>query len=533
MQRWLKFAKYLPSQGWQPVIYTPSNPEQLAVDESFLAEIPDEVEVLKRPIREPYAIYHKLMGRGSAKGSGVNPINSQKKSWKQRLMLWMRSNLFVPDPRAGWVRPSVKFLCSYLEEHPVDVIVTTGPPQSVHLIGRGLHRRLGVSWVADFRDPWTKMFFFENLPLLPWVRRRHFRLEKSVLDEATAVISVTPRVQADFASRTSTPVHLITNGYDESDFAIDLPERTDGKFRIVHTGLFASDGNPLELWNALAGLCSESSEFAQRLEIRLAGKVDPEIVDSIVETGLGAQLKLLGYLPHPESVAELRQADIILLPLRHGPEYSKVYPGKIFECMAATCVSADGLLSGALPLTYPASADAAGSASSSAKSKGQVRVPQGEPGTCIAFPQSDAAMPRVLGIGPSDSVLAEASVSSPSMPEKEARHLHSPAAETPTQATASPAILGIGPTDSAAAELLRATGTGIMYDWDADPSAFIRDAAAVPSATGKGPVCVPQGEPSTGIVRPLHAKRAAAASDYSRRALTARLATLLSSLSGG
>ena len=335
VQRWVKFTKYLPSLGWQPVIYTPSNPEQLAVDESLMAEIPSEVEVLKRPIREPYAFYRRLVGGGASKGAGVNPINSQKKTWKQRLMLWIRSNLFVPDPRAGWVRPSVGFLCRYLSEHPVDVIVTTGPPQSVHLIGRGLHRKLGVPWVADFRDPWTRMFFFENLPLLPWVRRRHFKLEKSVLDEATAVVSVTPRVQADFASMTSTPVHLITNGYDESDFADELPPRTDSKFRIVHTGLFASDGNPLELWNALAGLCSESIDFASRLEIRLAGKVDPEIVDSITEAGLGAQLRLLGYLPHPESVAELRQADIILLPLRHGAEYSKVYPGKIFECMAA------------------------------------------------------------------------------------------------------------------------------------------------------------------------------------------------------
>ncbi len=335
VQRWVKFAKYLPSLGWQPVIYTPSNPEQLAVDESLLAEIPPEVEVLKQPIREPYAIYHKLVGRGSGKGAGVNPINAQKKNWKQKLMLWVRSNFFVPDPRAGWVRPSVGFLCRYLSEHPVDVIVTTGPPQSVHLIGRGLKRALVVPWVVDFRDPWTRMFFFENLPLLPWVRRNHFKLEKSVLDEASAIISVTPRVQADFASMTSTPVHLITNGYDESDFAAELPARNDGKFRIVHTGLFASDGNPLELWKALAGLCSESADFASRLEIRLAGKVDPEIVDAITEAGLGAQLRLLGYLPHPESVAELRQADIILLPLRHSPEYSKVYPGKIFECMAA------------------------------------------------------------------------------------------------------------------------------------------------------------------------------------------------------
>ena len=440
VQRWVKFAKYLPSLGWQPVVYTPSNPEQLAVDESLMAEIPAEVEVLKQPIREPYAFYRRLVGGGASKGAGVNPINSQKKTWKQRLMLWIRSNLFVPDPRAGWVRPSVGYLCRYLSEHPVNVIVTTGPPQSVHLIGRGLHRKLGVPWVADFRDPWTRMFFFENLPMLPCVRRRHVCLEKSVLDEATAVVSVTPRVQADFASITSTPVHLITNGYDESDFSAELPPRTDGKFRVVHTGLFASDGNPLELWNALAGLCSESADFASRLEIRLAGKVDPEIVEAITEAGLGAQLHLLGYLPHSESVAELRQADIILLPLRQAPEYSKVYPGKIFECMAA-----------------------------------------------------------------------------------------------------GPIVLGIGPTDSAAAELLTSTGTGIMFDWSADPSELIRAAAderesvvtaggcwyrAPSSGARTSPSPAAEGK-SAAVATSAADGRAAA---YSRMALAARMAELLTSI---
>ncbi len=430
VQRWLKFAKYLPTEGWQPVIYTPSNPEQLAVDESLLEEVPSTVEVLKRPIREPYAIYHKLTGRDSEKGAGVNPINSQKKSRKQKLMLWVRSNFFVPDPRAGWVKPSVKFLKEYLREHPVDVIVTTGPPQSVHLIGRNLKRATGVPWVADFRDPWTKMFYFKDLPLLPWVRRRHFRLEKSVLDEASAIVSVTPRVRADFASMTSTPVHLITNGYDEQDFATPLPERTDGKFRVVHTGLFASDGNPVELWNALARLCSESEDFASRLEIRLAGKVDPEIVEAITDAGLGDKLILLGYLPHPESVTELRQADVILLPLRHGPEYSKVYPGKIFECMAA----ADGR---ALP--------------------------------------------------------------------------------APPQSSRTPVVLGIGPTGSAAAELLRSTGTGTMFDWDSDPSGFIRDifneGFSHNFADGHSEQCE---------------KSSVAA--YSRKALSARMAALLQEL---
>ena len=336
VQRWVKFAKYLPSQGWQPVIYTPENPEQLVRDESLAAEVPEGAEVIRTRISEPYAIYHKLMGRHrDDKGAGLNPINSQRKTWKQRLMLWIRSNFFVPDPRRAWVKPSVKFLKDWLREHPVNIIVTTGPPHSMHLIGLGLHRATGIPWVADFRDPWTKMFFFKDLPMLPWVRRRQARLEKAVLDEATAVVSVSPRVRDDFAAATATPVHLITNGFDAEDFAGPAPERQDGEFRVVHTGLFASDGNPLKLWDTLASACKADAGFASKLRIRLAGKVDPEISEAIRERGLEGNLVLSGYLSHKDSVAELRSAGLVLLPLRQSPEYTKVLPGKIFECIAS------------------------------------------------------------------------------------------------------------------------------------------------------------------------------------------------------
>ena len=335
VQRWVKFSKYLPAEGWQPVVYTPENPERLVEDESLLEDVPEEVEVIKTPIREPYGAYRRLAGKSKdAKGAGLNPINSQHKAPKQRLMLWVRSNLFVPDPRRAWVKPSVKYLKAWLAEHPVDVLVTTGPPHSMHLIGLELHRATGIPWVADFRDPWTRMFYFKHLPMLNCVRRRHAKLEQEVLDGADAVVSVSPRVQADFAAATSTPVHLITNGYDAEDFAEPLPERTDGEFRLVHTGLFASDGNPLKLWEALAARCRRDAAFKASLRIRLAGKVDPEIVEAVQVAGLGENLVLPGYLSHNQSVAELRQADIVLLPLRRDPEYSKVLPGKIFECIA-------------------------------------------------------------------------------------------------------------------------------------------------------------------------------------------------------
>ena len=335
VQRWVKFAKYLPSQGWQPVIYTPSNPERIARDESLLADIPPEVEVVKLPISEPYGIYRKFFGK-KKEGAGVNPINSQKKSFLQRLAVWVRGNFFVPDPRVGWVGPSVKFLKEYLEEHPVDVVVTTGPPHSMHLIGLGLKKSLGLRWIADFRDPWTEMFYFKHLGLCPVAERRHRSLEKKVLDSCDAVISVSPLVRDDFQARTHTPVHLVTNGFDEEDFPQgEPPVFREDEFRIVHTGLFASDGNPLNLWDALSSLAATDGRFGKQLRIRLAGKTDPEIISAIKERGLGANLENLGYLPHNEIVSEQRNADILILPLRREPEYRKVLPGKIFEYLAA------------------------------------------------------------------------------------------------------------------------------------------------------------------------------------------------------
>lgn len=333
VQRWVKFSKYLPEHGWQPVIYTPENPERLAYDESLLADIPECAEVIRRRIVEPYGLYRKLFGRS---GGEVNPLNSSGKSLKSKLSRVLRGNLFIPDPRVSWVRCSVRFLKKYLREHPVDAVVTTGPPQSMHLIGRGLKRSLGLPWIADFRDPWTRMFYYKHLCLSKFADRKHHRLEQGALDEADLVLAVSPPVRDDFQAQTRTPVHLITNGYDEDDFPVREPgSRKDGKFRIVHTGLFAADGNPLKLWDALARRCREDEDFAQRLEIRLAGKTDAPVLEAIRERGLGAQLVDLGYLPHSRVVQEQQDADLLILPLRHEPEYDKVLPGKIFEYIAS------------------------------------------------------------------------------------------------------------------------------------------------------------------------------------------------------
>ena len=341
VQRWVKFAKYLPEEGWQPVIYTPENPEQLAKDTSLEAEVPEETEVIKTHIIEPYELYKKVLRKSghSKEAVEVNPVNAQHKSLLQKAAMWVRGNLFRPDPRCLWIRPSVRFLKKYLAEHPVDLIVSTGPPQSMHLIGLRLARETGLPWIADFRDPWTRIFYFKHLQMTKATERWHEKMEKKVLDEASAVVAVSPLVQQEFQAMTDTPVELITNGFDECDFegsecteAYGGPEKN---FTITHTGLFAADGNPTVLWDVLSEKCAKDEQFRKLLKIKLIGKNDEQIIKALEDRGLKDMLEDMGYQPHSAAVQEQRTASVLILPLRKEPEYKAVLPGKLFEYMAS------------------------------------------------------------------------------------------------------------------------------------------------------------------------------------------------------
>lgn len=341
VQRWVKFARYLPSEGWQPVIYTPENPEQLAVDASLEAEVPAEAEILKTKIIEPYEMYKKILRRSghSKEAVEVNPVNAQNKSLLQKLAMWVRGNLFRPDPRCLWIGPSVRYLKKYLAEHPVDLIVSTGPPQSMHMIGLRLAQETGLPWIADFRDPWTKIFYFKHLQMTRSTVRWHERMEKKVLDSATAVVAVSPLVQQDFQAMTKTPVELITNGFDENDFHAEPFAMAAGgpgmDFCITHTGLFAADGNPTVLWEVLAEKCAADPAFNKALKIKLIGKTDEQILKAICDAGLEENLMNLGYLEHARAIDEQRKASLLILPLRKEPEYKAVLPGKLFEYLAS------------------------------------------------------------------------------------------------------------------------------------------------------------------------------------------------------
>jgi len=333
VQRWLKFTKYLPKYNWQPIIYTPENPYFEVKDQALLNDIPPEAEICKTPIWEPYALKDKLFGKGSKSQSAG--VITNKKSLKNKVLNWVRGNVFIPDPKIYWVKPSIKVLLKKILEEDIDHIVTTGPPHSMHLIGLGLKKAMpNLKWIADFRDPWSELDLLNEFQLSNSSRKKHKDLEREVLQTADVTLSVSETWVEDLKRLGGNRVELITNGYDTTDF--ELKPKTNDKFIIGHYGLLNHLRNPRNLWKALADLCEENAEFNAKLKIHLSGNIDVEVLAEIESYScLKGKVKQLGYLSHVQVLEQYNQADVLLLLLFNSKSGIGNYPGKIFEYFAA------------------------------------------------------------------------------------------------------------------------------------------------------------------------------------------------------
>lgn len=335
VQRWLKFVKYLREFGWEPVIYTAKDPEVSSLDESLVRDIPVGLEVIRRHVPEPYSFYRMLTGRKTQRiGVGFTSATAQRKSMASNLAMWIRGNLFIPDARMLWIRPSTRFLKKYLKENPVDAIVSTGPPHSLHLIALRLKRKLSLPWVADFRDPWTNIDYYRELPLTKLADRVHHKLEGRVLATADCCVCVSATMANEFEQLGARRVEVITNGYDNDDYEID-GIRLDPQFTITHTGSIPPSRNCNNLWKAIARLAREDSEFNSALRLKFAGNLDHSLIESINKAGLGNHTEFLGYQPHGVVNRIQQSAQVLLLLINNAPNARGILTGKVFEYLAA------------------------------------------------------------------------------------------------------------------------------------------------------------------------------------------------------
>ncbi len=329
VQRWVYFTKYLRDFGWEPIIYTVQNPEAPYQDDSLKSEIPNGIQIIKEDIWEPFGAYRKLAGikEGQKIKSGV--IAQEKKSIKRYLIKWIRANLFIPDPRINWISKGIKTLSAYLSANKIDLIITSGPPHSAHLIGKKLHKKTAIPWIADFRDPWTQVFNWNLLPRTAIVEKIHKSLELSVLKTCDGLITVSHHCMNDL--RKIFPVKtykIITNGFD--DIApIALSSQGKNEIVMLYTGVLSADRNPLPLWKSLATYLHNHSTVANKFKLKFYGDIDNAICKSIDETGLGKYTSFHQPVKHEEIIKIMQLSDILLLI--GVPNEAGVVTGKIFE----------------------------------------------------------------------------------------------------------------------------------------------------------------------------------------------------------
>lgn len=326
VQRWLKFAKYLPEMGWRPIIFTPENPQFDLKDDSLLKDVPAEVDVLKFPIWEPYGLF-KFFNRKQKIQQG-QLLEGAKSSWWKKFWIALRGNLFIPDPRVFWVKPASKFLLDILEANGIEHIITTGPPHSIHLLGWRLKVAMPtLRWMADFRDPWTEWNILQQMYMIPPIWKMHQRLEQKVLSTANHVLATGPSASASFLALGARHSSYITNGYDAADA---VNEEKDETFTISHVGMLSADRNAEVLWEQLNQLAKKSDA----MRLYLAGILSPEVLSSIKnKEALYALTEVDNYLPHGEVMKKYSQSHLLLL--MQTKENNTQLPGKLFEYLQA------------------------------------------------------------------------------------------------------------------------------------------------------------------------------------------------------
>jgi glycosyltransferase involved in cell wall biosynthesis len=333
VQRWLKFVKYLPEFGWEPIVFTPENPDFDLKDESLVKDISKELEVLKFPIWEPYQLFKKLSGKKELKQGQV--LEEGDGSTLKQLAIWIRGNWFIPDPKKFWVKPSVEYLNSMLISNGINTVITTGPPHSMHLIGLKLkEKNPELNWIADFRDPWSQWDILDKFRLKNTTRKKHQKLESEVFKLASKVITVSETWKKEFEQIGAKKVEVITNGFDSSDIQ-PRPKALKDKFRITHAGMLNDFRNPAVLWQALKELVIENLDLKKDLEINLIGTLSNSINHELMgDADLKDSVVLVDHVPHDDIFNEYSKAAVLLLILNDSKNAKGHLPGKLFEYMA-------------------------------------------------------------------------------------------------------------------------------------------------------------------------------------------------------
>lgn len=338
VQRVLKFVKYLPDFGWQPIVLTVQDGDFPARDESLMAEIPPHATVYRTKIFEPYRLYRKLTGKPASAPVDVEniPRGSGNKPFAQTVAEFIRATFFIPDARIGWFPYAVAQGRDIIDREGIDAIYSSSPPYTAAIIARHLHRATKIPWVAGFRDPWTGFLSTPNRWFIPRAIDRS--MEYSVLRDATTVEAAWRGILKDMMQKypelPCTKFFYLPNGFDSADYPNDVALVQD-RFTVTYTGSMYGVRNPKTFLQAVEELVSEGKVDRTKIRLKFIGRFGSEVQEMFASSRVRDAIEVVSYLPHGESVRELLRASALLLVVDETKDSAEIVPGKVFEYLGA------------------------------------------------------------------------------------------------------------------------------------------------------------------------------------------------------
>jgi glycosyltransferase involved in cell wall biosynthesis len=331
VQRWLKFCKFLPDLGWEPIVITVKNGSYPSEDTSLLEDVPEDLKVIRTATLEPFTFYNLLRGKkGKAVEVGMGNIKG-KQSILAKVSNYIRANFFIPDARIGWNIYAFPELLKVVKSLQPHALITTGPPHSTHLMGEKLCKSHDIKWIADMRDPWTTIYYNAFLNRTSASKERDQALENLVVRSASALIAASPGLKEEFADRARC-IEFIPNGFDEEDFSgISVDPRK--QFVLAYVGNLKSAQNISSLWSAIAAL-KQNERFATDFRLEITGNVSDDVKSSMADAGIMDVVDIKPFVPHKEAIARMVSAHLLLLPIPQSQGNGSILTGKLFEYLA-------------------------------------------------------------------------------------------------------------------------------------------------------------------------------------------------------
>ncbi|MCJ8166377.1 glycosyltransferase family 4 protein [Pontibacter sp. E15-1] len=337
VQRGLKFCKHLPAFGVRPTVLTVDEAQASypLLDRTFEKEVPDGLQVHRTATTEPFEYYKKLTGKKEIPFSGF-ANQKEKDTLVDKVFKFVRGNLFIPDARVGWNKHALKKAEELLANGNYKAMITTSPPHSTQLIGLKLKKKHQLPWIADLRDPWTNIHYYDQLHHTALARRLDEKYEREVLEQADAIVVTSEDTKRLFLNKPVSidprKIHVIPNGYDEQDFTLpSQPPKQE--LCITYTGTITEAYNIDVFLKALAHTMSVHDAVDYRL--RFVGQVSEGLKKRIEQAGLGGITEFIPYVPHEAAIAYLMQSTVLLLAIADVDAVYANVPGKLFEYLAS------------------------------------------------------------------------------------------------------------------------------------------------------------------------------------------------------